>query len=327
MKANRVVHALLVIGLLFGPFGLLCHAQAPGRGGSNFAWYQFDTATCVGWPYGVIKNYDTATTAINNVLQTMYNNGQRRLRIPIYYDHGAPSTDGTTLDSTGGNLSPQNRTNLTNLLATIKAIGYSEIEVGMFPLGSNDPIGWTSWNETTYQENWNLLANLHSIIANSGIFYRIDLQNEGQPTTGQTVLQQYASRIWGDYTSGTFGWTDTVGSSIAGDSAARMQLLPNVYGTYPHSPALYDLHFYNDPGGSFQNMHNYTPSGWGRGWIIGETFYNNSNSAYWFQTEMNALPQTVYYVAQWPLDSSGPCQPICCNVVPLSFSNYITYGF
>src|SRR5579863_6463063 len=53
-------------------------------GGSDYGWYHLDPP-CSREPYGVVYNYDTASGAINSQLQQMYTNGQRRLRIPIYF--------------------------------------------------------------------------------------------------------------------------------------------------------------------------------------------------------------------------------------------------
>lgn len=73
------------------------------KGGSNYAWYQLDPP-CGRGPYGIIVNYDTATATIDAQLQAMYDNGQRRLRIPIFFGRGL--SDGTLVDSTGGGPCP-----------------------------------------------------------------------------------------------------------------------------------------------------------------------------------------------------------------------------
>src|ERR1700693_5473049 len=73
------------------------------RGGSNYLWYQL--SGCNKEPFGAIYNYSGITESIiNGQLQTMYNNGQRRLRIPIFHARGLET--GTIMDSTGGHLSP-----------------------------------------------------------------------------------------------------------------------------------------------------------------------------------------------------------------------------
>jgi hypothetical protein len=69
----------------------------------------------------------------------MYAAGQRRLRIPLFYQHGPES--GTVMDSTGGKLSAKNCKNLADLLDVVKATGFTEIEVRFFPIGTAGPNG------------------------------------------------------------------------------------------------------------------------------------------------------------------------------------------
>jgi hypothetical protein len=126
-------------------------------GGSDYGWYQLDSP-CIREPYGVVYNYDTATATIDAQLQQMYANGQRRLRIPIYFARGIDS--GTIMDSTGGNLSSRFRANLTGLLAAIKATGFEEIEISFNPQSDNLPIQWTTFSSDYFQENWTLIQNL-----------------------------------------------------------------------------------------------------------------------------------------------------------------------
>src|SRR5277367_4242837 len=139
ISAAAAFAATILLGLIL--FGLIAcggsagqpsgsSQQPAGVGGSDYAWYHLDPP-CSREPYGVVYNYDTASATIDSQLQQMYSNGQRRLRIPIYFARGISS--GTIMDSTGGNLAPQFQSNLANLLAAIKAAGFEEVEVGFFP--------------------------------------------------------------------------------------------------------------------------------------------------------------------------------------------------
>lgn len=146
MSAAAIFAATILLGLIL--IGLLaCGGGSPGStggasqlpaglGGSDYAWYHLDPP-CSREPYGVIYNYDTASATINSQLQQMYNNGQRRLRIPIYFARGINS--GTIMDSTGGNLAPQFQTNLTNLLAAIKAGDSKKSKSASFPKAPTTP--------------------------------------------------------------------------------------------------------------------------------------------------------------------------------------------
>ena len=61
--------------------------------------------------------------------------------------------------------------------------------------------------------------------AGAGIQYRIDLVNEGTPTSGQMVLRQYAQRLWADYTF-VFGKSDTLGFSSIASALDRISREP-----------------------------------------------------------------------------------------------------
>jgi len=156
-----------------------------GLGGSNYGWYTLGPS-CNREPYGVVYNYDTATSTIDAQLQEMFNNGQRRLRIPIF--HGRGLNTGTIMDSTGGTLAPRFQTNLANLLAAVKAAGFVEIEVSFHPQGGNDPTQWNTFSDDFYQENRSVIENLQPIIAAAGISYHLDLLNEGIPPVGSAAF-------------------------------------------------------------------------------------------------------------------------------------------
>ena len=80
--------SLVIISLLVAS----CTVEgSPARGGANYFYYQMDSG-CYIEPYGVIYNYNTATSTINSQLQTMYNNGLRRFRLPIFFGHGINCT-------------------------------------------------------------------------------------------------------------------------------------------------------------------------------------------------------------------------------------------
>jgi hypothetical protein len=299
-----------------------------GLGGSNYLTYHLDPP-CYREPYGVVYNYDTATATIDAQLQQMYNNGQRRLRIPVF--HGRGINTGSVMDSTGGNLAPRFRANLTGLFAAIKATGFEELEVSFNPQGGNDPTKWTTFTADFYQENWSLIQNLHPIIAGAGIPYHIDLSNEGIPPPGFTAFLQYSQELWNDYVS-TFGKNDTIGFSIIAD-AAHVSQVNVVYGPSPFgnhgSPQLFDVHIYNDAGNSFEsafsalNVQGYQ----GVAWIIGEAFYNDPTEASALRQAANSTGQKVLYLTQWPETADQSCDPNVNVAPPVNFSNYQAQGF
>jgi hypothetical protein len=296
------------------------------RGGSNYAWYQV-YPECKPGPYGVIANYHTAKSVIDQQLRAMYANGQRRLRIPIY--HGRSLGGGTNLESKNGDLTPQCRRNLQNLLAEIRSIGFSEILVGFFPQGYNQPVRWTAFQPDLYEENWSLIRNLRPLIVAAGIPYRIDLANEASPNPRQPVLLEYCQRLWNQYAA-AYGTSDTVGFSIIPDTG-RLQVLPAVYGESAFGnhgpPPVLDLHFYKDPKARLKTavsiLHD---AGYHQPWILGESYFNDSGEAKALRKAIHATHQNVLFLLQWPLASKSACHDVSL-APPLDFDQYIKRGF
>jgi hypothetical protein len=302
---------------------------AAALGGSNYGWYYL-TPACNREPYGIVYNYNTASTTINSQLQQMYNNGQRRLRIPIYHARGINS--GTIMDSTGGTLAPQFLTNLANLLAAVKAAGFLEIEVSFHPQASNDPAQWaTTFSSDYFQENWSVIQTVRSIVAAAGVPYHLDLLNEGIPPLGYTALLQYDQMLWSDYVA-KFGSADTLGFSIIADAAhvGQVSLVygPSAYGNQG-SPQLFDVHIYDETGNSFATAFNSLTSQGYKGvpWIIGEAYYNDAAEAAAQRSEIKSTGQKVLYLTQWPLTSSLTCNNQVNVAPPADFSNYAAQSF
>jgi hypothetical protein len=299
-----------------------------GLGGSNYAWYHLD-APCNREPYGVVYNYNTATATIDAQLQQMYANGQRRLRIPIYHARGINS--GTIMDSTGGTLAPQFLTNLTNLLAAVKAAGFVEIEVSFHPQSINNPLVWTTFSSDYFQENWSLIQNVRSIVAAAGIPYHLDLLNEGIPPLSYPLLLQYDQMLWNDYVA-KFGSKDTLGFSIIAD-AAHVGQVSSVYGPSAYgnqgSPQLFDIHIYDETANSFAMAFTSLSSQGYQGvpWIIGEAYYNDAAEAAAQRAEITSTGQQVLYLTQWPLSSNLSCSVDVNLAPPADFSNYAAQKF
>jgi hypothetical protein len=301
-------------------------AQAPG--GSNYGWYRLDG--CNREPYGVVNSFHNAPDVIRGQLAAMRAAGQARLRVPIYH-RGGPET-GTVMDSTGGDLSASNRQNLTDLLRAIADAGFAEIQVAFMTIDENAPWTWQNWNEDIFQENWNLIYNLHPIIAGAGIPYRIDLCNEAMPASGLPVLLAYTQRLWVNYTS-VFGKNDTCGFSTVG-IPERISQIPNVYGDNP--PDLFDFHFYRNvvvdeyarftTAHQLMNQYGYT----NQGWTIGEAYYNDPIAARNLRRAMDSTGRTVFYLLQWPLQPPAPDYARCDDVSvapPVNFAAYTAQGF
>ena len=175
------------------------------QGGTNIVEFQ------PGKPF--VSGYDLYQGDIDTALQQMFNNGQRRLRIPIFHIRSGETCTGmysrsANIASSSLGLASNCATNLLNLLNKIKYLGFGEVIVSMHPqsyapLGLyNDPISWPSnWQgnptyESFYQEDWAVIQHVRSIVTSVGIPYKLDLLNEGLPslTINQYGLRDYVRR-------------------------------------------------------------------------------------------------------------------------------------
>jgi hypothetical protein len=303
-------------------------ALAPG--GSNFSWYRVDNpqpGTCVREPYGVIPNFANpdAQQAIRAELAQMISSRQRRLRIGIFHGHGFNT--GTVMDSTGGDLSPENRRNLSDLLTAAKAAGFTQVEVAFHPEGPAVR-EWTRWRQDLYDENWSLIRNLRPLIRAAGIPYWLDLSNEAIPTAQQPLVLRYARTLWADYAS-TFGRADTVGFSVIGDPA-HVGEIPAVYRGKP--PYVFDIHFYGGTSGLNElglfraSDRTMTRLGLRQPWIIGEAFYDDAEAARELSAAIAGSSRPVYYLTQWPLTRGSACADVDVPA-PTSFAAYASAGF
>lgn len=293
-------------------------------GGSNYAWYKLgsDVGLNCREPYGIIKNYHIkgVRSVVKSQLKLMRGNGQIRLRIPIY--HMRNPGGGTILNSAGGNLSSQHRTNLKDFLADIKTAGFVEVEVGFFPQSLNNPATWDAsnlgWQESRFQENWNLIVSLRPIIIGSSLHYRIDLMNEGAPANNQKQVKKYVFKLWWNYNF-IFGKTDTVGFSIIAEVGTSRydNMVSEMNRTGFGLPYLWSVHVYDNITNALQNLSAHQSSaGDNRSWVIGETYYNDSAT----DSALSAasLRRTVWHVYQWPLTKNKGCDGHV-DVTPLNY--------
>jgi hypothetical protein len=302
----------------------------PAPGGSNYDWYRVGSSgagSCDREPYGVVPNFGepAAREQITGELRQMAAAGQRRLRIGIFHGHGLDT--GTIMDSSGGDLSQQNRRNLAGLLAAIKAAGFEQVEVAFHPEGPAIR-DWRAWDQARYWENWQLIRHLRPIIRAAGLPYRIDLSNEAIPPSGQPLIMRYARTLWRDYVK-AFGRQDTVGFSVIGDPD-HVGHLRDVYGSTP--PYTFDIHLYGGTAGlsEYEQFSRADTAmrraGLRQPWIIGEAFYDDPTAAAELSSAIGGSTRTVYYLTQWPLTRAGACPDVDVGA-PVAFDAYAAAGF
>jgi hypothetical protein len=317
-------------------------------GGTNFAWWKVDVTyngsgvptSCIREPYGVIPNYNQpgVRTAAQAQLAAMYAAGQRRLVIPVFVGIGLDT--GTVMNVASGDLSAQNKANLSQFIADIKSAGFVELLIKMNAVGDISPINWTQFSESNYQTFKGVVFSVRNLMATTGIAYRMDLLGEGSPSSvnGQPTnpyWSTFVQRLWSDYVA-SYGKNETVGFSIpvGFDIASRISHFAYIYqGNYPY---LFSFHIYDDVANEFTQVHNLLNQNGFTGWgiVIGETFFNDATDAAAFSTTIAQLGRPVFYLMQWPLsrlsaynspDSDCAHHVSESNLTP--FSYYHAYGF
>jgi hypothetical protein len=276
----------------------------------------------IGGTVGTIFNYDIAKDTIDADLQSMFDGGQRRLRLFLWTLSSGDGYQGAYIVAPGGAVPQRFLDNLTNLLASIRRIGFEEIIFVFGPLGDNQPFG-TSFPGQLYQDNWTVIQSVRPILLNAGIPYTIDLFNEGIPDPEQTQLIAYTQLLWKDYTA-AFGSGDTLGFSIIANNPSRLPQIPLVYGSNP--PSVFDLHIYENPGATFTTaLATLAQLGYRSvDWILGEVFYDDPISAEEFRTAMTSQGRPIRFLVQWPSLDDGNRTYVA---PPLFFTAYAIRGY
>jgi len=235
----------------------------------------------------------------------------------------------------------------------VRDIGFQEVVIAFFPWEPNNPLLWTGWSEDFYQENWNLIANLHPVFEACGIQYHIDLMNEMAPPNPEDfegelrakyrLWTDYCLRLWTDYTL-TFGKNDTVGFSISVDDYidSKISNFANIYGDCReggplcNGPYVLSAHIYGDESGDERAKFVHLDSllfanGYPKentGVIIGEAYYNDLGAAVNFQAAVAQTGRTIFHVLQWPTTPATSPEPYTCLPLPTTqFNYYLVRGF
>jgi hypothetical protein len=135
----------------------------------------------------------------------------------------------------------------------------------------------------------------------------------------------YDQWLWGNYNL-VFGNSQTVGFSFVPGAGGYAQYnLAAVYGSV--FPPVFDLHFYDDAYDNYVSAWQLLSSrGQTEGWVIGETYYNDPTNSSDLWNAEQAMGNTVFWLAQWPLDRAKTCSQVDV-APPLAFSNYLANGW
>lgn len=284
--------------------GSAARAEAPG--GSNYGWYKVEA--CDSSSFYILRDLDKAEAEIEQQLRAMYANGQRRLRIPIFFYEGAQHG---SLSIGPDGLAAADLDKVDRLLELIRTIGFREVIVAFFPAAQNDPAK-PGAGEAVYRQNWSVIRQVRRVVRASGLPYVIDLGNEQIPHPSQVQLLGYVKRLWRDYTD-AFGDADTLGFSIIPDPA-RIAMIPQVYGD--RLPRVVDLHIYQPAREVKPAKEALRAVGLGDvPWIVGESHYKDAEDLRAIRDLAAETGTTLLYTLQWPNDRRRACEHV--STVPI----------
>ena len=317
-------------GTYAGPKLAIRSSKEQAYGGANYDWYHIDVngTSCNHEPYGIIVNYNQTAvkSAVRTQLAGMYSEGQRRLRIALFFANDAGT--GSTVYAPNGVFPAQYLTNLGAFLADVKAAGFEEVLVGLFPQHAYSFYADTTYSTTKESQYWNLIQQAHQVVVSAGMPYLFDLGNELMPPAGgNPVWATYVTNLWGQYVA-TYGANYSVGfSTPSSDRLSNM----SVYGTT--KPSVVDVHIYdtNPATGYTTADHNLTVAGLPNvDIVIGETYYNDTTYAQGIRSAINSSTSGRWarWLTEWPIQRTPPLTCSTGDVPPpLTDENFLLEGF
>jgi hypothetical protein len=277
----------------------------------------------------VVGHYHLDPVKVNTQLQDMYNKGQRKLAIMIWYSRLLPGitapTWGHLIKSDGGRMTEQHEQNLAAVLNKISQIGYNEVMLRFATQGTSDPGGWTAWNEPLFQENWNFVYNAvhlsETVLGNTAVRRTYDLGVElGGLTGGQTV--PYIKKLWSNYVF-AFGNVRSYGFSIA-HAPGRLARLISDLRTTGNLPGEYAADIYGNEGGAINTIAAELQQAGelAKPLVVQECYYNDATA---FSELLNTSLQRgvkLRCMMQWPIQRGSAIPHFSMNYPPV----YSEYG-
>lgn len=349
-------------GLETGP---VLRLSTEARPGVNLGFYDLGP-NCDRESFGVLANLHKpgVRSRVTDILVELRARGGESIAVGIYHFRAPAPADAdgvwpgsAILDSTGGDLHARMRQNLADLLADIRAAGFAQLLVRYHPQGGNDVAQWSQYDESIFEENWNLIANLMPIIEGSGLDYRVDLMTEGMPRArfvnllGQVVFfptepdnepwSRYANRLWQNYVS-RFDPQRSVGFSSISDPdpnrlRARLEHTSYVYrlpGGERVYPGALAFSIYRWPDADEGDLYARIVDRLRRigladmPLIVAESYYNDREGMARLAASARELQAPLLYVLHWPVDREDKqCSPDVNVAFPVEVEQATRFGF
>ena len=333
--------------------------------GINLNWFDLGPA-CEREPFAILARLHQpgVRERVTQLLVELRAAGAESIAVGLYHLRAPGAAEegvwqgSTLLDSTGGDLHPQMRANLADLLADIRAAGFRQLLFRFHPQGPNDAARWSRFDEDLFEENWNLVVNVLPIVEASGLDWRVDLMVEGMPRArytrifGQLLLaptepanepwSRYANRLWQNYVS-LFDPARSVGFSSLSDAdpdrlRARIEHTSYVYRMDGSGERIYPGAFAFDIYGRADadegELYRRIVDRLGRiglgetPLIIAETYYNDRTAMALLSAAVRETGKSPLYLLHWPVDRRfEECSPDVNVVEPVALDELLRFGF
>ena len=310
-------------------------------GGSNYPMYsvgkylEYPTDSVWLIPYNmrpVIGTYHLAPDTVRKQLAIMYNNGQRKIALDLWYSDLAPAPPlldsplyGHVVNSRLGKLLPQHEQNLINLLNDIVNQGFNQIMFRFDTQGDSDPRGWTVWQEDRYLKNWDFVSSTKTTIQKTlegkkiKVLYDLDGELAGI-AIGQTEM--YFQRMWGDYVK-NYGSHNSVGFSFA-VAPGRLTDAMASFDKVGKRPDIYAFDIYGDEFNSLTYLQNelQLAGEQNKPVFMEEAYYDDPQSYQQIIQARAALHMNIRFIMQWPWQR-GAVQHDFSVQYPADYSAYL----
>jgi hypothetical protein len=304
----------------------------------NYSWWKIDPKNlsqckthpgAAFWQAGILPQYANKgiRSAVQQQLRNMRESGFTTLRTLIMYRRPPPNGgfDGPLI-SKDGSISVQNRANIAQFVADIRAAGFPFLEVSFGFLTENGPYCkrvtyGDCFDEARTTENWRFIREATTAVMSSAgdMDVRFDLQNEGCPSpylvsTTIKKVSIYLQTISLKFKQ-SFGdkWLISCPDSAHGE---RILLLLKSLQDVGLTPRYVEAHTYKtDPVavGEMLDAASAAAQRIGADLIIGESRYHSAEQAAIFSNWLKAHPDSrVININEWPLSDHHP--PLGCGM-------------
>jgi hypothetical protein len=312
-------------------------------GGSNYAMYSvgnyLEYPTDSDWviPYNlrpVIGTYHLAPDTVRKQLAIMYNNGQRKIALDLWYADLSRENwlvdsplNGHLVNANYGKLLPQHQQNLINLLNDIVNQGFNQIMFRFDTQGDSDPRGWGSvWYEDRYLNDWSFVSSTKATIQKTlngkaiKVLYDLDGELAGIDS-GQAKV--YFQRMWGDYVK-NYGSHNTIGFSFAVSPPRSFSDAIALYDKVGKRPDIYGFDIYGDEFAGLAYLQNVLQAAGDQNKpvFMEEAYYNDQDAHLQIMQARSALHLNLKFIMQWPV-ARGAIQPNFSVQFPADYSAYL----